>query len=167
MGQKCGAKLRSGGRCGQAAGHRTDHPGTGACWLHGGCSVFPSGPANPNYKHGLYSKYRSPEEVAEFEVWRAGSGTQHDQLSADDEFLLFRLERRIAQSGAGEKPLTTLEEAELLERITKIRLNAQKLRGGEKPAEVNVNLNAREDLLVRLAGIAARRRAGGGAGGTE
>jgi len=33
-------------------------------------------------------------------------------------------------------------------------------KGGEKPAEVNVNINAREDLLGRLAGIAARRRAG-------
>src|SRR4051794_4482960 len=38
---KCGAKTRSGGRCGQAAGWGTPTPGHGRCRLHGGCS--PSG----------------------------------------------------------------------------------------------------------------------------
>lgn len=33
---RCGAKTRGGGTCKQAQGARTDHPGDGRCWLHGG-----------------------------------------------------------------------------------------------------------------------------------
>lgn len=36
--QPCGAKTRSGGACKQAKGARTDHPGVGRCWLHGGAT---------------------------------------------------------------------------------------------------------------------------------
>src|SRR4051794_26478174 len=33
----CGAKKTKGeGTCRNLAGHRTPHPGTGRCWLHGG-----------------------------------------------------------------------------------------------------------------------------------
>jgi hypothetical protein len=35
--------------CGHPAGHRTDHPGEGACWLHGGMNVI---------KHGRYSSVK-------------------------------------------------------------------------------------------------------------
>lgn len=35
---RCGAKTRRGGKCTQPRGHRTDHPGFGNCWLHGGRS---------------------------------------------------------------------------------------------------------------------------------
>jgi hypothetical protein len=37
MPETCGAKTRSGGRCGQPAGAGTDHIGYGACKFHGGC----------------------------------------------------------------------------------------------------------------------------------
>lgn len=44
----CGSALRNkpGRFCGQWAGARTDHPGVGRCWLHGGASPI---------KHGRYS----------------------------------------------------------------------------------------------------------------
>ncbi len=32
----CGAKTRSGGKCGHPKGYGTDHPGTGPCKFHGG-----------------------------------------------------------------------------------------------------------------------------------
>jgi hypothetical protein len=38
-GKLCGAKLRSGGKCRQFAGTRTDHPGVSSCWLHLGRST--------------------------------------------------------------------------------------------------------------------------------
>ena len=37
----CGSKTHSGGVCRNHAGQRTDHPGTGRCWLHGGRSTGP------------------------------------------------------------------------------------------------------------------------------
>ncbi len=44
---KCGAKRRGKDeRCGHAAGFRTDHPGAGRCYLHGGSTPV---------KHGLYA----------------------------------------------------------------------------------------------------------------
>ncbi|GAA5503005.1 hypothetical protein Dxin01_02754 [Deinococcus xinjiangensis] len=40
----CGAEgKRGGGPCRHPAGFRTDHPGTGKCWLHGGRSPAPTG----------------------------------------------------------------------------------------------------------------------------
>ena len=42
-GAKCGAKTRSGGKCKQPAGLRTDHPGEGRCYLHGGMTPIKSG----------------------------------------------------------------------------------------------------------------------------
>jgi len=44
---KCGAKTRSGKPCGYPAGYKTDHPGEGKCYLHGGRTPI---------KHGRYSK---------------------------------------------------------------------------------------------------------------
>ena len=45
----CGAQLRGrvGTRCKQPAGQRTNHPGEGRCWLHGGLTPV---------RHGRYSK---------------------------------------------------------------------------------------------------------------
>jgi hypothetical protein len=48
---RCGAHAkRSGKPCTHVAGFRTDHPGQGRCWLHGGRSPI---------KHGLYSQVQS------------------------------------------------------------------------------------------------------------
>jgi hypothetical protein len=52
---QCGAKRRNGEICKQRAGARTDHPGYGHCWLHGGNN--PSG-----RKHG--AKLQVAEEMA-------------------------------------------------------------------------------------------------------
>lgn len=49
---KCGARTKHDGTpCKLSAGHRTDHPGEGRCWLHGGRSPI---------KHGRYSKIKRP-----------------------------------------------------------------------------------------------------------
>ena len=160
----CGAKRtkRGGTPCKHPAGYGTDHPGQGACKFHGGCSAFPSGPANPNYKHGLRCKHHSPEVLAEYEQWKTDSGSDQDKLSESDEFALFLCERSL------ESPhLEASERAELLDKVANIRLKAQKLRGGEKAPDVNVNINAREELVSRIAGLAARRRAAGAPGEPE
>lgn len=52
---RCGGKTRSGGRCTQAAGWGTAHPGEGKCKLHGGAS--PRGADSPHFKHGIYSDF--------------------------------------------------------------------------------------------------------------
>lgn len=48
---RCGAKTKSGKPCRHFAGMRTDHPGEGRCWLHGGATPI---------KHGRYSKITRP-----------------------------------------------------------------------------------------------------------
>ena len=57
----CGARTKRGtGTCKQAAGARTDHPGQGKCWLHGGATPI---------KHGRYSLIQRPrlqELIARF-----------------------------------------------------------------------------------------------------
>jgi hypothetical protein len=53
---KCGArKKNSEGTCSHAAGERTEHPGEGRCYLHGGRT--PRGIDSPHLKHGRDSKY--------------------------------------------------------------------------------------------------------------
>jgi hypothetical protein len=49
----CGAKTRSGGECRQPRGNRTDHPGFGRCWLHGGAS--PNGRKTAAFEMGRAS----------------------------------------------------------------------------------------------------------------
>ena len=160
----CGAKRtkRGGEPCKQPAGYGTDHPGQGACKYHGGCSAFGCGPANINYKHGRRCTQHSPETLASYEEWRKDSGSERDQLSESDEFALFLCERDLEDPN-----LPPEVRAELLERIVNIRLKAQKLRGGEKAPDVNVNINARDELLSRITGLAARRRTAGDAGEPE
>jgi hypothetical protein len=159
----CGRNRKHGrGPCTRPAGWGTDHPGEGACKLHGGNSK--RGRENGNYKHGLNSKYVTPEDNAEFEEWKETSSTDFDKLSPQDEFALFRLERAQVQSG---DKMTPKQQAEVLDRIMDIRLKAQKLRGGEQQQDINVNINAREELLSRIAGLAARRREAGAAGGPD
>jgi hypothetical protein len=58
----CGAKTRAGGACRNPAGFKTDHPGAGKCWLHGGATPI---------KHGRYSSIQRPrlrELLEQFEA---------------------------------------------------------------------------------------------------
>ena len=65
----CEAKTRAGKNCRQPSGNRTNHPGTGRCWLHGGRSTgarTPEGKANQTENartHGLYSKILSAKDL--------------------------------------------------------------------------------------------------------
>lgn len=61
---RCGARLKSkpGATCSKKAGWRTDHPGQGRCYLHGG---------NTPIKHGRYSSVQRQdfrERIAKFEA---------------------------------------------------------------------------------------------------
>lgn len=60
----CGARLKNGpGTCTKAAGWRTDHPGEGRCYLHGG--------ATPPKTHGRYSQIQRAglrERIERFEA---------------------------------------------------------------------------------------------------
>ncbi|MBB6053262.1 hypothetical protein [Armatimonas rosea] len=47
---RCGALTKAGAPCTKAAGWRTDHPGSGRCYLHGGAGGRP-------IEHGRYSRY--------------------------------------------------------------------------------------------------------------
>lgn len=60
----CGARLKSNpnGNCSKVAGWRTDHPGQGRCYLHGGATPI---------KHGRYSSVQRAdfrERIAKFEA---------------------------------------------------------------------------------------------------
>lgn len=55
---RCGARTRADTACRQPRGHKTDHPGTGNCWLHGG--------RTPN------GKRHAQTEAAERELARLG-----------------------------------------------------------------------------------------------
>jgi hypothetical protein len=58
----CGAKTRAGTPCRNAPGLRTNHPGEGRCYLHGGCSTgAPKGNQNAR-KHGVWSVLLSDED---------------------------------------------------------------------------------------------------------
>ena len=63
---RCGSHRKNGRPpCKQPAGSRTNHPGTGRCWLHGG--NIPAGPENVNWRHGLYAKVFRGEQAKKFE----------------------------------------------------------------------------------------------------
>lgn len=138
----CGRNRKHGrGICKNPAGYGTDHLGDGPCKYHGG--TIGRGVKNHRFKHGLYSKYISDEERADFEAWKAESGSQLDQLSNEDEFLLFRLEQAAMKVSTEHNDTTSpLTKARILDMIVDIRLKAQKLRGGEKSTQ---------DISVRTA----------------
>lgn len=76
--EQCGAKLRKkDAHCQQPAGNRTDHPGQGRCWLHGGASPI---------KHGRYSQVnraRFLDKINRFEA-------DPDPLNLEPEVALLR-----------------------------------------------------------------------------
>ena len=149
----CGAKTNAGTPC-KLAGSGTG----GRCRVHGGAS--PTGPACPSWKHGGFSKYLQPEEAQLFSEFKETCGLGQDVISDEEELQLFRLVSALCGPGY----VAPDKRAVMLDLIGSIRLKYQKLRGGEKPQDVNVNLNARDDLVSRIAGIAARRQEAGGVG---
>lgn len=74
---RCPAKAKSTGeQCRNPAGFRTDHLGSGPCYLHGGCSPV---------KHGLYSKHargRTGEILAEVTDAEAADPTEEIKLAS-------------------------------------------------------------------------------------
>lgn len=76
----CGAKTTStpdGAPCSKVAGWRTDHPGQGRCYLHGGGSPI---------KHGRYSKITRPR----IKAWLEEFESDPDPLNLEAEVKLLR-----------------------------------------------------------------------------
>lgn len=74
----CGAKLKSRpGACSKSAGWRTDHPGQGRCYLHGGATPI---------KHGRYSSIQREDFRARIERFEADP----DPLNLAPEVALLR-----------------------------------------------------------------------------
>jgi hypothetical protein len=150
-------------RCKKPAGYGTDHLGNGKCKFHGGCSQFKGGPQNPNYKHGLNAEFRTTEEWEAFVEWRDHGGIKSAEVPEELEFLIWRCLRRLIDNSN----LAPAVEADVIGKLTDALLKAQKYRGEEKTPDLNVNLHAREEIIGRLAGIAARRRESGSPGGPD
>lgn len=85
----CGADTRGGGKCQQKAGWGTKHVGSGRCKLHGGAT--PTREELPQFKHGLFSREASPEELAAYNAWMADFDILRP--SVEETFLLFRMLR--------------------------------------------------------------------------
>ena len=76
--QICGAEgKRGGGPCRHPAGFRTDHPGSGRCWLHGGRTPAPTG------RYASVRRPRVQELLAEYEA-------DPDPLNLTGEVMLLR-----------------------------------------------------------------------------
>jgi|GEM_PF-3592948 len=93
----CGAKKKQGeGVCQQPAGWGTDHPGEGRCKLHGGRGAR-RGRENPAFRHGLYAKHLSEEELVEFEEFAARFDLA--RVSEEDKFAFYRVYRALSLPG--------------------------------------------------------------------
>lgn len=70
----CGAKTSNGSPCLNSSGFRTDHPGSGRCHLHGGCSTGPRSPegkgrsAQNARRHGLYARVLTGNDAIRFKA---------------------------------------------------------------------------------------------------
>ncbi|MGX1514015.1 hypothetical protein [Streptomyces collinus] len=89
---KCGAKKRSGGACGQTAGWGTDHPGIGPCKLHGGMTPAHVTAARNERARQAVVVYGLPREIdpaaalleevhrtAGHVAWLAAKVAEHDE----------------------------------------------------------------------------------------
>ena len=114
MGALCGAKSRQGTPCRRPAGWGTDHPGTGRCKLHGGCS--PGGP--PSNKKALAT---GEHEAIWFDVLPKDERKAYRRIATDkikqldDEIRLLTIrERRMLQriESLKQKEFTLVEYTE-------------------------------------------------------
>lgn len=137
----CGAKTNAGTPC--------QRPGTGVggrCYLHGGRSL--TGKDNPAYKHGLYVKHASSEELAEFEDWQARGGAKGKDIPAELEWMIFRCLRMLSQPGAIPPDML----ADITNKLMDALLKAQKYRGDE-PAQKHANANGENLPAPLLVGV--------------
>lgn len=101
----CNGRTRRGTYCGQVEGWGVDGKSSGRCKNHGGAGGAPSGPANGNWKNGLYSEHFSEADEQQAQQWvELADG---DRLDLDvfsrmfEKMLLYeftRLERAMAQA---------------------------------------------------------------------
>lgn len=163
-GDNCNARKSSNGifegYCGQNAGHRTEHQGSGRCWLHGGNS--PRGEDSPQFKHGLFSDYLSEDDREELEAIEAQGNLANLQETINYEFLRLRravrniedddenrsfwdayneIINRAADTGLGNEEISSLAELldanysafnERIESLRRLIKTYEELTGGRK-----------------------------------
>lgn len=105
----CGAMSRNGEPCQHPAGFRTQHPGEGRCYLHGGMS--PRGADSPSFKHGNRSRYTAvlKTQLAE----KLDLLENHDPVDIVDEL---QLQRALLLDFIADKDTFSSSDRELLMR---------------------------------------------------
>lgn len=98
--QRCGAHTRAGNPCNAPV-----VPNSNRCRRHGGAGGAPLGNCNA-MKHGIYSKYRTPDEAAILPAVRAATGGIDQELE-QARFELIRLQA--ARDAAAENAHSGLE----------------------------------------------------------
>lgn len=124
--QRCGAKTRSGEPCKSWAVR--DGAG-GRCRMHGG--THRKGREAPAFKHGLYSKYCTPEDLAEFEAWQERGGIKGREVPAELEWAVFRCLRAL-----GREDLPPATQSDVTNKLADALLKLQKYRGDDAPTKI-------------------------------
>lgn len=149
-GARCGARTRKGTPCGQAAGHRTPHPGEGRCYLHGGLTPIRSG------RYSSVTHERLRELIATFEAdpdplnmladLAAGRALFVDYIERYDEwrsaFLAWHESFRDPEKSSYAKPMKVMDLADaggLLAEVTKIVERIEKVRAANAISRADMN----------------------------
>ena len=154
--EQCGAKKKNGETCRAAAGQGTRHIGTGRCKFHGGNAA--SGPAAGAYKHGMYAKHATPEQLADFEAWRAQGGIHGQDVPREIEWIIYRALDTLSSPGH----VSPVILAEVTNKLMDALLKAQKYRGEEPATPVSLEgldsvVNSLRDPQARAAALALER----------
>jgi hypothetical protein len=149
----CGAKTRGGGSCQQRAGWGTKHPGEGRCKLHGGKSLV--GEESKTFKHGLFSREATPDELTEYGNWMANFDILRP--SVEETFLLFRmLKYSTGKLTSGSNVSEQLEAANFgIEALKGLSLIRQRYRAAMMGQDITVHISDRmvEDILEAVSEV--------------
>ena len=149
----CGAHNRDGSLCQHPAGFRTDHPGEGKCYLHGGKT--PRGIQSPHFVHGRASRYE--ESMRESLRERIEALRQFDPYSLEDELLLVRallgeiLDQDDGSPDEAKRERMMYRATSMIEQITRTVERMVKMRNDTAITAVEVGAIAMRfiDILVR------------------
>lgn len=118
----CDAKTRSGGSCDQPAGNRTNHPGFGKCWKHGGASPLAEVAGQVALAHRDYQVMGVPVDIspqdALLECIRIAAGevayfsTRISELEHEEAIgpVLTTTDRPLKEEKGAEDPHTIVQE---------------------------------------------------------
>ncbi len=154
-GNKCNARLPTGRYCKMAAGTKTDHPGEGRCFLHGGCAGRP-------IEHGLYSKKLTKTMAEDYEaiVTDPGFRDLHTELAATKTVFAGVLQDIADRVNSGENPWVCLNRHDeevispqatlLLKTADTISKLYQRIVEAEDKAKHNLNIKQIQNVLIQI-----------------